>query len=503
MKRKLLSALLILFVSFSLFAFGGEFWSISIQSSLDLNFGKKYENKRLYDSEYIDGFNNRPILQLDLSLFKGPWTFINEAIILSLRPPIVIDVDSMFTPMVRLGYLEYDDKFIYSSIGRRKQSIGISDINLFVNRDMPYYDGINLSIGKEKGFKYDALVSVSNLSWLGNPGSQWPSSPYKGYVANHDHPEEEQYNKGQHNKYFMFHSFSYEADSWYLMIGESAILANPKSIGDLNIFTNIHNENSTRANVGMEFQFAKIFKSEFMSYAMFGIDDLPALPEHSDPEMLADTPSALAFGGGVKWHIIKGDRFEYPTFDSDKGIRKNTTFGEMHGGLVISLDYAATSRWFYIRSDVHNSSTIYFKGIQSFYNYLFNPQFVTDRDHFSVPFGPKYGGDAQIISLKGSYETRRYKIDSEIEVALLGRDARDRFLDYNYWGNADISINEGDYNYSKLWITSGDIKPMLTFKANGEMGITKWLSGHAGFSLTYAPFLPFKYNINFGVTAQY
>lgn len=500
MKKVTLSILVLLLLGFNLSAWSSDYWALNLQSSLDFNLGSKPHNERLYDSEYIEGFNNRPLLELDLSFFKGPWTFIAEASILSLRPPLVLDLNSMFSPMVKLGYIEYDDGFIYSSIGRRKQSIGISDYNLFVNKDMPFYDGLNFSVGKEKGFKYDALLSVSNLSRLNNPTNHWESSPFKGGPV----PDDPKYNNGQHNKYFMFHSFSLTLDTWHFMIGESAVFGNPKSIGDLNIFANIHNENSERANVGMEFQVAKIIDSWAMLYGMFGIDDLPALSDHSDPYELAKTPSALAFGLGTKLHLIKGDRFDYPSHDSNKGIRKNSSFGNMEGGLVIDLDYIATSRWFYIRSQEHASSKQYFDGIQSFYNYFLNAQFVSDRDHFSVPFGPKYGGDTQIVSLKVNYEESRIKATGQLEIALIGMEGRERFLDDDYWG--DANINHTDKNnpyYSEKWITSGDIKPMVTFKSDVEFGITKWLSAHGGFSLTYASFLPFKYNINLGVTAQF
>ncbi len=501
MRKALFFVVLILFISGYLFAWGGEYWSINLQSSLDFNFGKKYPNERLYDFEYIDGFNNRPLIELDISFFKGPWTFVSEATILSLRPPIALDINSMFSPMIKLGFIEYDDEFLYASLGRRKQSIGISDFNLFVNKDMPFYDGLNLSIGKEKGFKYDALISVSNLSRLNNPDDHWPSSPFK--TDDGDSTKHDNYNLGQHNKYFLFHSFSYVADTWFLMVGESAVFGNPKSIGDLNIFTNIHNENSERANVGMEFQFAKIFNSKAMLYGMFGIDDLPALPQHADPVSLAKTPSALAFGLGTKFHAIKGDVFVFPSNDPDKGIRKNSDFGDMRGGLVLSIDYAATSRWFYIRSEQHHSANHYFAGLQSFYNYFINPEFVSDRDHFSVPFGPKYGGDAQVISVKANYEETRFKINGVFELALIGMEGRSRFTDYDYWGEADISAEEDSLYYSKLWITSGNIKPLINFKIEGEVGIVDWLSGHGGFSFTYAEFLPFKYNINLGLTAKF
>lgn len=481
-------------------AWQGSNWSISLESNLDFNFGTKAQNERLYDIEYIEGFYNKPLLQVDLSLFSNNWKFLTEGVILSLRPPIILDLHSFFSPMVKLGYLEYDDDFIYFSIGRRKQSIGISDFNLFVNKDMPFYDGINISIGKEKGFRFDSLISVANLSKIhSNPSGHWFTSPFE----ENNNPMEPF--EGQHNKFFMYHALSYVGKSWYLMVGESAILGNPKSIGDLNIFANIHNENSERANVGLEVQFAKTFDSKFMFYGMVGIDDLPTQADHATAGALVDTPSAVALGGGISWKVNKDSPFKYPSHDPNKEIRQNNNFSldSSDGGLTLSLDYVATSRWFYQRSNEHDSSKEFFNGIQSFYNYFFNPQWKADRDHFSVPFGPKYGGDAQIISLKATNETQKYKLSGIFEIALLGIDARERLIDVNYWGGAEIVTDETKPNYSKKWITSGDIKPLFTADLNFEYGLHDWLTAYTGGRISFSSFTPFKYVVNIGATVSF
>jgi hypothetical protein len=493
--------LLIIPITFS-FAWEGEYWKASLESNLDFNFASKADNIRLYDVEYIDGFDNKPLLQLSLKLYNGPWAFLTEGAILSLRKPLIIDVDSFFSPMVKLAYLEFDNDFFYFSIGRRKQSIGISDYNLFVNREMPFYDGLNISVGKDTGFRFDSLLSVSNLSKI------YPIALNHNYSSPFPHPDDVPLFKdpyeGQHNKFFMYHAISYVGKTWFAMIGESAILANPKSIGDLNIFANIHNENSERANVGIEFQFAKIIKEMFLLSGLLAIDDLPIMASHSTPSMLADTPSAVGFGLGFKYKIIGGEVFQFPSFDSDKGIRKNTDFGLKDGGLSISLDYVATSRWFYQRSNIHDSSKEYFEGIQSFYNYFFNPQWITDRDHFSVPFGPKYGGDAQIISIKVSNETKKYKINGLFEIILLGIEARNRLTNDNYWGNADISYtDESDQNFSTKWITSGDIMPLFILGGSYEHGIYNWLSAYGEFKLKISNFDTLKYNLGFGATVSF
>lgn len=493
---KKITFILLLFIipiTFS-FAWEGENWKISLESNLDFNFGSKADNIRLYDVEYIEGFDNKPLLQLSLELYNGPWAFITEGAILSLRKPLILDVNSFFSPMIKLAYLEFDDDFFYFSIGRRKQSMGISDYNLFVNREMPFFDGLNISIGRDVGLRFDSLISVSNLSKIYPiADNHWHSSPFEKADAD---PYE-----GQHNKFFMYHAISYVGQTWFAMIGESAILANPKSIGDLNIFANIHNENSERANVGIEFQFAKIIKEKFLFSGLLAIDDLPIMASHSTPSMLADTPSAVGFGLGFKYKIIGGEVFQFPSFNSDKGIRKNTDFDLKDGGLTISLDYVATSRWLYQRSNIHDSSKEYFEGIQSFYNYFFNPQWIADRDHFSVPFGPKYGGDAQIISIKVSNETKKQKINGLFEIILLGSEARERLTDVNYWGNADIShADENDQNFSTKWITSGDIMPLFILGGSYEQGIYNWLSAYGEFKLKLSSFDSPKYNLGFGVT---
>lgn len=497
---KTILPIFILLVCISSYAYtwGEDYWNINLESNIDFNFGENYSNDRLLDLEYIRGFNNKPLLLLDLSFFKDNWHFLTEGTILSLRPPVVIDLDSFFTPMIKLGYLEYDNEFILFSIGRRKQSIGISDYNLFVNRDMPFYDGLNFSIGKEKGFKYDSLISVSNLNKIYRSETQ-PTIPATSIIGN----SEKDLHTYQLNKYFLYHSISYIGKTWFLMIGESAILANPKSIGDLSIFNNIHNENSERANVGMEFQFGKIFKDKIFISSMFAIDDLPARSDHSDPTSLAETPSAVALGFGVKWHALKGELFKFPSSNQNKGIKENTNFGEMKGGLIVSLDYVATSRWFYIRSNTHKSSQYYFHGFQSFYNYFYNPQFNADHDHYSVPFGLKYGGDTQLLVLKGLYETTNYKISSAVEVALLGQDARERMNDFNYWGNANLSTDSSDNNYSKNWITSGNIKPLIIINADFEKGITSNITAYVGSSLSFGPENPTLFNFNLGTTIQF
>jgi hypothetical protein len=471
----------------NLSALSGDNWEITLEANTDINVTTLTNiPERLYDIEYIEGFNNRPLFQIDLKLFHKPWLFHTEGSVLSLRPPIFVDANTLFSPMIKLAFLEYNDEFVYLSVGRRKQSIGISNHNLFVNRSMPFFDGINLSVGKETGFRFDSLVSASNLSRIHQSHStpEFQSSPADVY--------------GEYSKYFLYHALSYTGKTWYAMIGESAILANPKSVADLSVFPNIHNENSERANVGMEFQFAKLFNQKTLVYALFGIDDLPALPSHSSAEMLQKTPSALAAGIGLRWHAMLGDSFTFPSHDVDKGIHKNTHFGTMSGGLVISLDYIAASRWMYVRTNQHASSTRYFNGFQSFYNYLFNPEFVSKLDHYSVPFGMKYGGDSQLLVLNASYESKKYTISGELELLLQGKDGRARAENENYWGEAELSTDPTASTYSKNWITSGDIQPKLTTTIQVELGLNDWLSVYTGVSGTIATYLTPSVSFNLG-----
>jgi hypothetical protein len=500
-RKRILIFLILLFIGFSLFAWSGDIWSINLESNLDFNLSNKFADWRLYDIEFIEGFNNRkPILELDFSLKKGFWFFITEGTVLSLRPSVLLDLDSFFSPMVKNSYLEYDNGFIYGSIGRRKQSMGVSDFNLFVNRDMPFYDGFNLSVGKKTGFRFDSLISVSNISKI------YQSHSTPSFKNEDDSPStsiESRYTN-QYSKYFMYHALSYVGKSWFLMIGESAILANPKSIGDLNIFANIHNENSERANVGMEFQFAKTINSNFMFYSMLGIDDLPVLASHNTPENLTETPSAMAMGIGLKWQLKKGGLFSYPSHNFDKGIRHNIDFNIDKGGIIVELDYVATSRWFYIRPDAHKSSKNYFLGFQSFYNYFYNPQLSpnANHDHYSVPFGPKYGGDTQLIRAKISLEDYKYKFSGIFEIVLQGWEGRERSENKNYWGNAPLSADESDKYYSRNWLTSGDIKPLFIINLNYERGILPWLTIYSGVSLAVSTFAPTQYNCNLGFTIK-
>lgn len=475
----------------NLFAFSGEGWEINLETNLDFNFTTDTDKPiRMYDYEYIEGFNNRPLIQVDLALFHGPWYFITEGSILSIRPGILVNTTYLFRQMVKLAYLEYDNEFVYFSAGRRKQQMGVSRYGLFVNRDMPFYDGINLSVGKNTGFKFDSLVSTSNLSQLdGN------SSPD---FINEDYTSDTDLFYSQYSKYFLYHALSYTAETWHLMIGESAVLANPKSLGDLSVFPNLHNENSDRANVGLEIQFAKIMRNDLLLYLMVAIDDLPAEEGHTTHDMLSRTPNGMAIGAGLKWHIINGESFEYPTHNSSRGIRKNTQFGNMEGGLTISLDYAATSRWMYVRTVRHESSQLFFAGFQSFYNYFLYPYHATPTDHFSVPFGLKYGGDSQLIVLQSSYETKNLKLTGIIELLLQGQEGREeRTFNNNYWGSADLSED------SHTWITSGNIEPKLTVQLTMEKDINSWLTAYAGVTGIYATYLPFEAIINFGVTSRF
>ena len=505
-KSRWLILLILMVAPVSIFSFGGDVYEVSIQSNIDLNIinPELDRSARMYDSEYIEGFNNRPLLDLGLSLFQGPWKFQTEISILSLRPPLLLDASSLFSPMVKRAYLEYDTPFFYASIGRRKQSIGISDHNLFVNRDMPFHDGLNISVGNATGFRFDSLISVANTSRISEYDYTspfvwvWDSADEKMILGNDEDPF-----NGQYYKYFMYHALSYVGKTWYAMIGESAILGNPKTPADFSIFTNIHNENSERANVAIEIQIAKTFEEKVLVYLMGAVDDLPMLASHMTPSMLAKTPSAVGIGGGIGWHAIEGDRFTFPSFDPDAGMRKNTRFGEMEGGLIISLDYSGLSRWMYVRTNQHHSASTFFPGYQSFYNYFFNPWFVSEPDHFSVPYGVKYGGDSQLLVLKGTYETERTKIVGTVELALLGQDAQSRYGDIDYWGNANLSTSDPeDSNYSKKWISSGNIQPLLVMDIAIERGITEWLTAYAGISFLTASFTDDKLILNLGMTAQ-
>lgn len=475
------------------FSFSGDNWKLGIESNIGLSFNDTVDfSSRLFDLEYIQGFNNRPLFQINLELHEGLWTFYTEGSIVSLRPSLLLDLNSLFTPMVKLAFLEYDSPFFYMSVGRRKQSMGVSRSNLFVNRDMPFHDGINLSIGNERGFRFDSLVSTSNLSRL----DYEHSTPFD--LENPDPFT------GQYSKYFIYHALSYVGETWYVMLGESAILANPKSLGDLSIFPNIHNENSDRANVGLELQLAKSFQQEILLYGMVAIDDLPALPEHSTPGMLARTPSAMAIGTGVSWNAIAGDTFNYPSYKSDKGIRKNTNFGEMQGGLILGLDYIGASRWMYIRTAQHHSSETFFNGFQSFYNYFLNPQWVANLDHFSVPYGFMYGGDSQLISFYATYESKKCKLFGSIELLLQGEDARRRAIDENYWGSEDLSAYETDPSYLQdNWLSSGNIEATGIVNIGYEHGLTSWMTGYSQLRLTIPPYQTAECIFGFGVSVQF
>lgn len=495
MHRKFMSTLVgfMLLAMFSLSAFSGDGWDLNLQSSLDFNVFRSIDRtERLYDSEYRAGFENNPLLQIDLNLYHGPWTFLSEGSIFSLRPPVALDTLSLFSPLVKLAFLEYDGDFIFFSAGRRKQSIGVSDHSQFVNRDMPFLDGVNVSVGKGRGFRFDSLISVSNTSRIDE----------YSYTTPFDTTYEDAHG-GQYDKYFIYHAFSYVGDSWYVMIGEPAVLGNPKTPADFSIFTNIHNENSERANVGIEFQVAKMFGNTLLTHMTGAIDDLPMLASHSSPIMLAKTPNAVSIGGGIRWHAIQGKQFAYPSFDSDRGIRKNTRFGEMSGGLILSLEYIGTSRWMYVRTSHHHSAATFFPGYQSFYNYFFNPWFESEPDHYALSYGSKYGGDAQLIVLRGTYESKNLKLNGVLELALLGQDAQARFKDTNQWGAATLSTDPNDANYSRNWISSGNIKPLLIVDLSVERGMTDWLTVYGGASLSVSSFLVNNVRGSLGATVQF
>lgn len=490
------AACIIVSTMFSFPVFSDEGWEINLQSSLDVNlFMNVDRTERLYDYEYRAGFDNPPLLSIDMELFHGPWTFITEGSILSLRSPMVFDKYSLFSPLVKLAFLEYEDDFIYFSAGRRKQSIGVSDYSQFVNKDMPFYDGVNISVGRGFGFRFDSLVSVSNMSWINSYTETYVTSPFvDGVVDSHDE---------QYDKYFIYHALSYVGKTWYAMVGEPAILGNSKTPPELSIFTNIHNENSKWANVGIEFQFAKMFGDTLLTHITGAIDDLPMLPEHSEPPMLVKTPNALSIGGGIRWHAIQGDRFVYPSFDADRGIRRNIHFGEMSGGLIISFDYMGASRWMYVRTNLHHSSLTFFPGFQSFYNYFFNPYFVSKPDHYALSYGSKYGGDSQLLVLKGSYESKKTKFTGVVELALLGQDAQERFTNINYWGASDLSTDPNAENYAKDWISSGNIQPVVTIELSMERGLADWISIYTGAHLVVSSFLETKFRANLGATVQF
>jgi hypothetical protein len=157
----------------------------------------------------------------------------------------------------------------------------------------------------------------------------------------------------------------------------------------------------------------------------------------------------------------------------------------------------------YVRTNQHHSATTFFPGYQSFYNYFFNPWFVSEPDHFALPYGAKYGGDSQLIVLKSTYETEKTKIMGTVELALLGKDAQERYKDTDYWGNADLDHENPNLdNYSTKWITSGDIQPLLVVDLTVERGITSWLTVYAGASVLTASFIDDRFVLNLGVTAQ-
>jgi hypothetical protein len=293
MKRLL--TLLVLVSGVSLFALETEA-PVLQRLGLELNTGFNINNApegKLSDYEFLGGFNNRALINLDLALSRGPWNFLGEATILSLRPALLVDVDTIFSPMLKLGFLEYDDGFVFLGAGRRKQSMGVSDINLFVNRDMPFFDGLNLSVGRQEGFRFDSLISAANLTRY-------------DYGTNKDAAE----NYIPYSKYFLYHALSYTGQTWFLMIGEAAAIATPGGFSEFNIFANAHNEHSERVNVGLEIQFAKTLnRGRILLYAMGAVDDLPSGQNDSTLADRQSYPDALAAGLGARWHVFDGVPF--------------------------------------------------------------------------------------------------------------------------------------------------------------------------------------------------
>ncbi|GHU21524.1 hypothetical protein FACS1894164_02080 [Spirochaetia bacterium] len=483
-------AVFIMLISANSYGIGNDIFDIGINANADFNFNNIEHSGTLSDLEFIDGFNNRPLLDISLALHGGRWNFYTEATILSLRAPIILDFNSLFTNMVRRAYLEYTGDFLYFSVGRRKQSIGAAGYNLFVNRDMPFYDGINISIGKEIGFRFDSLVSWANLT---------------RYIPNEIKGDSGWEHSGVlHSKYFMYHDLAYVGPTWFLMIGEASSIANPASLSDFNVFGSAHNEHSSRVNVALEIQGAKIFFDKLMIYGELGIDDVPtpASSTGTDAAGKVDHPDAIAFGLGVRYHLLEGETFEYPSFDPDKGIRKNINFGLTDTGLVLGFDYIVATRWMYKKSSSH---TAYgdFRGQLGFYNYFYTPNLFAGEDWYAVPYGLKYGGDSQLIALSAHYTSQKLTIDGAFNVVLQGWEGRETAANLDYMGEAELSDDPDSPLYSINWFSSGNIKPQFQIQAQAEYGFFNWLSAYAGFKFQFSSFNPFVFNINIGGSVRF
>ena len=108
-----------------------------------------------------------------------------------------------------------------------------------------------------------------------------------------------------------------------------------------------------------------------------------------------------------------------------------------------------------------------------------------------------------MIVLKGSFEATKTKFNGSVEWALLGKDAQTRYQNINYWGESDLSVEPEDENFSRNWISSGDIQHIVIVDLSIERGLTSWLSAYAGTSLFVSTFLPTKFRVNLGATVQF
>jgi hypothetical protein len=491
MKRSIFCVVLL---ALAVYAMGDDTFTFGIEAHGDFNFNNADAPDRLADLEFIRGFDNRPLLDLDVGLRYGGFNFLAQLSFLSLRPAILVDMNSVFTNMVKLSYLEYDNGFVYLSAGRRKQSMGATGSNLFVNADMPFYDGVNVSMGKERGLRFDSLFSWASLTRYStdeNTGLyNWTTSNY-------------------HSNYFEYHAFSWTGETFFVMLAEAAVIADPDSLSDFGPFAIFHNEHARKLNVGLDVQFAKTLASNrILLYGTVGVDDLPtpASSAGTDAEGKIRQTDAAAFALGAKWKVFDGTPFAYPSVDRDRGIRRNPDVGRWDkGGLTVSVDYTAASRWMYKKSQgwLSPGGDNFFLGQMSFHNYFYMPALAADEDWFAVPYGFVYGGDSQLIALKADWQTERWKVSGSLQILLQGWEARETAANLDNMGGATISADPDSPRYSIDWLSSGDIQPKIMFRIGAEYGILPWLTAYGGVYLEFSSYDPFYFNFSIGASMRF
>jgi hypothetical protein len=362
-----------------------------------------------------------------------------------------------------------------------------------VNAGMPFYDGVNLSVGKETGLRFDSLFSWASLTRYSTNAA-----------GNYDFEAGAFY----HSNYFEYHALSWTGQTFFVMLAEAAVISEPNSLSDFGPFAIFHNEHAGKLNVGLEVQFAMtLFAGRLLLYGTVGIDDLPtpASSTGTDAAGKVRQTDAGAFALGATWKVFDGTAFAYPSYDPGKGIRRNTDFGYRdQGGLTLGLDYTAASRWMYKKSqDWISSNENRFYGQMSFYNYFYMPTLVAEEDWYAVPYGFIYGGDSQLIALTAEWQSLRWKVSGAFQILLQGWEARESAVNLDNMGGARISAGPDSPVYSMNWLSSGDILPKFMFRITAEYGVLPWLTVYGAAALEFSSYDPFYFNVNLGATLRF